>query len=96
MKYLPQVTNASYQRDYIIRTTFDDGTVKSVDFSAWLHGPVFSPLIVKSYFKKFFLDGGTFSWPNGADIAPEALYQAEPVKARDNQRLQLTARKRRI
>jgi hypothetical protein len=48
---------------------------KGHDFSAWLHGPVFEPLKDQGYFQRFFLEGGTVTWPNGADIAPETLYE---------------------
>ena len=79
MSYLPSVVKADYVSSYVIRTTFDDGTSKCIDFSLWLDGPVFKLLKNKRYFRKFFLDGGTIVWPNGADIAPETLYLAEPV-----------------
>ena len=52
---------------------------KVVDFSQWLRGPVFEPVKNQEYFWKFILDGWTVSWPNGADIAPEALYAAQEV-----------------
>jgi hypothetical protein len=54
--------------------TFNDGRSGTVDFARWLEGPVFEPLRDTEYFKRFFLDGGTVSWPNGADVAPETLY----------------------
>ncbi len=70
----PSVTAARYLADYRLDVTFADGTTKMIDFSKWLEGPVFEPLKDVTYFRKFIVDGWTVSWPNGADVAPEALY----------------------
>lgn len=77
--YLPAVVHAEYVADYILDVMFDNGTQKRVDVSQWFKGPVFEPLKSKAYFKKFFIEATTVSWPNGADIAPEALYDAQEV-----------------
>ena len=74
---IPSVTAARYVADYRLDVTFSDGTRKVVDFSQWLRGPIFEPIKDVEYFKKFILDGWTISWPNGADIAPEALYASQ-------------------
>jgi hypothetical protein len=74
MQPFPTVVRADYVGDYRIKLTFNDGRTGTVDFAAWLEGPVFEPLKDKAYFQRFFLDGGTVAWPNGADIAPETLY----------------------
>jgi hypothetical protein len=74
-----RVVRAEYVREYQIRLRFNDGVEKTVDFSRWLRGEVFRPLAVKREFKRFFLSGGTVSWPNGADIAPETLRAARDV-----------------
>jgi hypothetical protein len=76
MAFLPSVTAAEYRGGHRVHVTFNDGRAGTVDFAQWLDGPVFEPLKDPSYFERFFLDGGTLSWPNGADIAPETLYQA--------------------
>jgi hypothetical protein len=75
MKQLPQVVQAEHQGGYRIRLTFADGTAGVVDFARWLEGPVFEPLRDVELFRRFFLDGGTVAWPNGADIAPETLHE---------------------
>jgi len=82
MNSLPTVIRAEYRGEHKIHLTFDDGVQSTVDFVQWLHGPVFEPLKDIGYFQRFFLDGGTVGWPNGADIAPETLYeQAKANKA---------------
>ena len=76
MGFLPHVVQATYEKAFRIRLRFNDGVEGSVDFEPWLTGEVFAPLKKTMYFRKFFLDGGTVVWPNGADIAPETLYEA--------------------
>ena len=95
---MPSVVSAKYEGGYRIRLSFSEGTVKTVDFRAWLRGPVFAPLKDPSYFRRFFLEAGTVAWPNGADIAPETLFAATALPtARSNERMRRTsntARKR--
>jgi uncharacterized protein DUF2442 len=80
MNYLPQVTSARRIRGFVIATRFDDGTEKHVDISQWFKGPVFKPLRDPNFFRRFFIDSGTLAWPNGVDIAPEALYEADDAR----------------
>jgi hypothetical protein len=84
---LPSVTKAKYVRGYLIEVKFNDGTKKVIDFEPWLTGPIFRPLKSKDYFKKFFIEGPTIAWPNGADIAPETLYEAVATKTDWNSKL---------
>jgi hypothetical protein len=80
MTFLPSVIRAEYRGGYRIHLTFNDNSEKTIDFHPWLDGPVFEPLKDLAYFRKFFLDGGTVAWPNGADIAPETLYEQQGVE----------------
>ncbi|HJX66531.1 MAG TPA: DUF2442 domain-containing protein [Polyangia bacterium] len=79
MDFLPMVIRAEYRGGHRIHLSFNDGTAKTVDFASWLVGPVFEPLRDPDYFQRFFLEGGTVMWPNGADIAPETLHQSARV-----------------
>jgi Protein of unknown function (DUF2442) len=62
-----------------LRLTFNDGTAKQVDVRPLLDGAIFEPLRDPDYFATMELDSicGTVVWPNGADFAPEALYELE-------------------
>ena len=75
MRILPTVIRAEYRSEYRINLTFDGGLENTVDFAAWLDSPLFEPMKDQGYFQRFFLEGGTVTWPNGADMAPETLHQ---------------------
>jgi hypothetical protein len=94
MKYLPAVSRAEYRGSFRIRVTFSDGSQNTIDFEEWLEGPMFDPLKDRANFERFFVDGGTIVWPNGADIAPETLYEVSDRKARPNRRSRPTKARR--
>lgn len=70
------IVYAEVAGDHCLRIEFDDHTQKTVDLSSLLWGPVFEPLRDPAYFARVVVDPvcGTVVWPNGADFAPEALY----------------------
>ena len=72
--YMARVIDAKYIKDYTLEIVFSNGEKKVVDFRKYIYGEVFEPLKDIKYFKKFFVDGWTVSWPNGADVAPDTLY----------------------
>lgn len=74
---LPRLREAEYRRDYCILLKFADGVEGEVDLEGELWGGVFEPLKENTLFEKFSFNKelGTIVWPNGADFAPEFLYQ---------------------
>lgn len=59
-----------------LAVTFTDGTSGIVDLSSRLFGPMFEPLREPGFFAQARVDEfGAICWPNGADLAPDALYR---------------------
>lgn len=74
---LPKITEVHYRKNYRVWLRFGDGIEGEVDLEAELWGEIFEPLRDMAVFKKLRLDEElhTLVWPNGADFAPEFLYQ---------------------
>jgi hypothetical protein len=70
-----EVTQAKYINSYRILLEFNDGVTKIVDLQNELNGKIFEPLKETHNFKKFSIKFNTIEWYNGADFAPEYLYQ---------------------
>ena len=70
-----KVVKIEYLQNYVFKIVFDDNSCGEVDFSEYIERwDVFKPLRDLQLFKSAIIDGGTIAWENGADIAPETLY----------------------
>jgi hypothetical protein len=71
-----RIVSVSAGLGYTLHVLFDDGRSGEVDLSARLFGPVFEPLRDQLLFAQVRVDEyGAVCWPNGADLAPDALYR---------------------
>lgn len=77
VEQLVDITAVEVVGDYRLRLSFEDGTVGEVGFTAREWRGVFEPLSDPAYFAQVRVDpgAGTIAWPNGADMAPEPLYE---------------------
>lgn len=73
----PKLESAEYVGRYTIHVRFADGVEGNVDLEDELWGEVFEPLKALAVFRNFRLDAelNTVTWPSGADLAPEFLYE---------------------
>lgn len=68
------VIDVDYLGDYKLRLKFNNGESRLIDLDSHLTGPVFGPLREHRMFVQFGLTD-TLEWVNGADFAPEFLYE---------------------
>lgn len=72
---MSKVSSVTALDDYRLEVVFADGVHGVVSLKDKLYGPVFEPLKDVPYFKQVRVDEfGAICWPNGADLAPDALH----------------------
>jgi hypothetical protein len=72
------ITDVEVLHDHVVRLRFADGVEKTIDLDPYLHGPVFTKIRTNpAVFAAVEVDAeaGTIVWPNGADLAPDVLYE---------------------
>jgi hypothetical protein len=72
-----EITRAEHLEEFRIRVLFSNGEEGVVDLFDALWGPIFESLKDPSRFKEFKVPEvlHTIAWENGADFAPEFLYE---------------------
>jgi hypothetical protein len=68
------IKDVEYLGEYTLLCTFSTGERRRVDLTPLLDYPAFQELRDKNKFVHFGLEDTIF-WANGADIAPEYLYE---------------------
>ena len=76
-----RVTAASVKANFCLHVTFVDGTTGEVDLQNFLNsskvdGTVFEHLRDKEAFSNVGVVMGAVQWANGADLAPDVMYDA--------------------
>ena len=76
-----RVVSVSAEPDLRLQVTFMDGTTGEVDLrnflsEAKIKGTVFEPLRDPEIFVQVCVETGAVRWVNGADLAPDTMYDA--------------------
>ena len=72
---LLRVVDVEYIKDFTMQLEFSNGGIKTINFLPLLKGKIYEPLKSKENFIQFGLTDWTLEWYNGADFAPEYLYE---------------------
>jgi hypothetical protein len=73
---MPRVVSVTPLRQFQLHLQFDDGIEETVALGDHLIGAMFGPLRDWRLFRQVSIDEfGAVCWPNGADLAPDALHE---------------------
>jgi len=77
MEKILRITDMKLSGPHEVWVKFNDGHAGEANLLPLLEGPIFMPLRDPHYFAQAELqpECGTIAWPNGADLAPEAIYE---------------------
>jgi len=72
---MERIVKVTAHPEWNLEVIFSDGTRGIISVKDQLFGPVFEPLKDPTFFNRVAIDEfGTICWPNGADLAPDAIY----------------------
>ena len=71
------VDDVQHLDNYRLRLKFNNNAIRVVDLTTELYGKIFEPMKDLNFFRQVYINSetGTIEWPNGADFAPEFLYE---------------------
>jgi hypothetical protein len=73
---MPRIVTVKPDDGYQLEIVFDDGVQGVISLQDRLFGPVFEPLRDPGVFRQVYVDEfGAVAWPNGADLAPDGVYE---------------------
>jgi len=79
------IIEVEYLENYKLNLKFNNNRIKEVNLEDELYGEMFEPLKDIKKFKNFFISHNTIEWENGADFAPEYLYNLNKQKGLKNE-----------
>ena len=74
-----RVTDASPREGFTLFVRFADGSEGMVDLTVLVRAAnagIFADLKDEALFRAVCVEGGVVTWPNGVDLAPDAMYRA--------------------
>jgi hypothetical protein len=71
-----KISSVKPMQNWELEIVFADNTRCVISIKDRLFGPVFEPLRDPQFFAQAAVDEfGAICWPNGADLAPDAIYE---------------------